>query len=155
MKRKLPVLIAIILALVIALAACQPLVHPVIPGNQSESQPSYAETTPATTAPTVEPQLITMDEAIAIALKDAGFSEKDVTGPTQSWIKTTAEPSMRWISTKAAQNMITSSMLPPVKSSRQKRIATINKNQRSRLRAASFMENCAINSYLSFRCHDK
>ena len=80
MKRKLPVLIAIILALVIALAACQPLVQPVIPGNQNESLPSYAETTPATTAPTVEPQLITMDEAIAIALKDAGFSEKDVTG---------------------------------------------------------------------------
>ena len=80
MKRKLPVLIAIILALVIALAACQPLAQPAIPGNQSDPLPSYAETTPATTAPTVEPQLITMDEAIAIALKDAGFSEKDVTG---------------------------------------------------------------------------
>lgn len=85
MKRKLPVLIAIILALVIALAACQPLVQPVVPGNQSDPLPSHVEsapeaTPPAEPAPVNEPQLITTDEAIAIALKDAGFTEKDVTG---------------------------------------------------------------------------
>ena len=90
MKRKLPVLIAIILALIVSLAACQSQNQPVIPGNQNDPLPSHVQNTdpnpPAEPAPAsadpapADPKLISMDEAIAIALKDAGFGEKDVTG---------------------------------------------------------------------------
>lgn len=91
MKRKLPVLIAIILALAISLAACQN--QPAVPGgNQPDPQPSHsqdADPTRDTTLPNdpvstdtqpEESKYITMDEALAIALKDAGFQEADVTG---------------------------------------------------------------------------
>jgi uncharacterized membrane protein YkoI len=88
MKRKLPVLIAIILALIVSLAACQSQNQPVIPGNQTDPLPSHVQQTdparenplPAGPAETADPKYITMDEAIAIALKDAGFGEKDITG---------------------------------------------------------------------------
>lgn len=105
MKRKLPVLIAIILALAISLAACQSQNPPVTANNQNLPNPvqqadpqlndSAAEPTPGSvTAPVdpapadpapadpapAEPKQITMDEAIAIALKDAGFKEADVKG---------------------------------------------------------------------------
>lgn len=93
MKRKLPVLIAIILALAIALAACQSQNQPVVPGgNQTDPLPSHsqnADPTQDTTLPNdpantdtqpEESKYITMDEAIAIALKDAGFKDTDVTG---------------------------------------------------------------------------
>lgn len=92
MKRKLPVLIAIILTLAIALSACQPIAQPIAPGNQADPLPSHVEQPPETTlpaepantdtqpAPVEETNLITMDKAIEIALKDAGFTEKDVTG---------------------------------------------------------------------------
>lgn len=104
MERKLPVLIAIILALAIALAACQsqtppPATDP-LPSHVQESQPqpqpeslpavpadpqpaapapASIDPAPASTEPAAAGQ-ITMDEAIAIALKDAGFAEKDVKG---------------------------------------------------------------------------
>lgn len=100
MKRKLPVLIAIILALAISLAACQSQNPPVTGNNQNVPNPvqqvdpqlndSAADPTlgtapapvdPAPADPTpAEPKYITMDEAIAIALKDAGFKEADVKG---------------------------------------------------------------------------
>ena len=93
MKRKLPVLIAIIAVVAIALAACQPQSAPVKPGgNPTDPLPSHvqAEPTQETTlpagtvatdpAPAEEPKYITPDEAIAIALKDAGFQEADVKG---------------------------------------------------------------------------
>lgn len=97
MKRKLPVLIAIVLALIVALAACQSQnppasaagdpIDPAPAQAQNDptgeavlpADPAIADTQPSDPAPE-EPKLITMDEAIAIALKDAGFKEADVTG---------------------------------------------------------------------------
>ena len=85
MKRKLPVLIAIVLVLIIALTACQPQEPIPNPGNQTDPLPSHVRQ-PASTGQTALPAnkdtqpVISKDEAIAIALKDAGFTEKDVTG---------------------------------------------------------------------------
>ena len=80
MKRKLPVLIAIILALAVSLAACQLVGQPIA----TDTLPTFTETTlasdgdlqPAAAEP---PKLITEEEAVAIALKAAGFQQTDVT----------------------------------------------------------------------------
>lgn len=87
MKRKLPVLIAIALVLIISLAACKNTEQPVNTTTSPTFTPKVDPTlftTPATTEPTVapasEPQLIAMDEAIAIALQDAGFDQAQVAG---------------------------------------------------------------------------
>ena len=90
MKRKLPVLIAIALVLIISLAACKNTEQPVNTTTSPTFTPKVDPTlftNPATEEPTVAPApaaeapaIITMDEAIAIALKDAGFKEADVTG---------------------------------------------------------------------------
>lgn len=99
MKRKLPVLIAIALVIIFGLAACKPQPQPAATGGSAtdplpshvqqpeptqpepptDSTPAPAAITPAAPAPT-EPKLISMDAAIAIALEDAGFTQKDVTG---------------------------------------------------------------------------
>lgn len=98
MKRKLPVLIAILLAIVIALAACQN--QPVLPGGDTadplpnpvagqpvdpapvsaDPAPAAKDPAPAADPAPAETKLISMDEAISISLKDAGFKEADVTG---------------------------------------------------------------------------
>jgi len=96
MKRKLPVLIAIAITLIILLAACQPHDQPAAGGQTvpPASTPSTAPTDPTVPTPTVPiastdpvPTEATVtqtplspEEAIAIALKDAGFREQDVTG---------------------------------------------------------------------------
>lgn len=78
MKRKLPVLIAIVFVLIIGLSACNYKIVPADYGN---------EIAPPTTLPlqiqpeeTTESLYITIDEAIAIALQDAAFQESEVTG---------------------------------------------------------------------------
>lgn len=97
MKRKLPVLIAIVLALVIALSACQYKYPPLIADERSQTPaaevlPEPTESTvPVATEPVAqepapadppaeESKYITLDEAINIALKDAGFQQADVKG---------------------------------------------------------------------------
>ena len=86
MKRKLPVLVAIVLVVLIGLSACNYKIVPADYGNEiappatqpaSQTQPTEAPTVPVDAT---EPQYITIDEAIAIALKDASFREADVTG---------------------------------------------------------------------------
>ena len=102
MKRKLPVLIAIVLALVIALAACQ--FQPVIPGIPLPSQDKNAEPTGETTLPAepaitdIQPEApkeaekpaastsskstaskqLTKDQAISKALSHAGLKKSQV-----------------------------------------------------------------------------
>lgn len=90
MKRKLPVLIAIVLALIISLAACQ---SQPAPGGNPTQPPLSPSQNPAPTQETTLPmepvsvdtqpaqsKYITVEEAIAIALKDANLKEGDVTG---------------------------------------------------------------------------
>lgn len=94
---------ALAMALVFLLAACQLQNQPATPnGGQGDPLPSHVQGADDPTLDTLsaspaspdagpadlppadeqatDPKLITMDEAIAIALKDAGFAEKDVTG---------------------------------------------------------------------------
>ena len=92
MKRKLPVLIAIILSLAVSLVACHTQNQPVIPGNNQidptpsqslEADPTQSTALPDQPAADTQPEetkYITMDEAIAISLKDAGFKDTEVTG---------------------------------------------------------------------------
>ena len=78
MKRKLPVLIAVILVLILGLSACNDKIVPADYGT---------ETTPPTTLPLqtqpeepTESLYIPIDQAISIALQDAALTESDVTG---------------------------------------------------------------------------
>ena len=85
MKRKLPVLIAVVLVVLIGLSACNYKIVSADYGNEIAPPTTLPLQTQPTEAPTVpvdatEPQYITIDEAIAIALKDASFREADVTG---------------------------------------------------------------------------
>lgn len=101
MKRKLPVLIAIAVTIIILLAACQPHNQPASGGQTTPApvqtnppapteqttvpvtepvQTQPVDTPPADTTLPAEPKQLTKEEAMDIALKDAGFAKADVTG---------------------------------------------------------------------------
>ena len=88
MKRKLPILIAILLTLAIALAACQSQISlPTTGANQADPLPSHVDAPAETTQPTEpvdaqpqpeEPKLVTKEEAISAALAHAGLKRSQV-----------------------------------------------------------------------------
>lgn len=78
MKRKLPVLIAIVLVVLIGLSACNYKIVPADYGNEI----APPATLPLQTQPEepTESLYIPIDQAISIALQDAALTESDVTG---------------------------------------------------------------------------